>query len=50
MPADPITALLSAAVQLHELYEAFRAAGFKDEQALAMTQSALAAVIVRPKS
>ncbi|TDU73492.1 hypothetical protein [Streptomyces sp. KS 21] len=38
---DPITAMAAAAVQLHEMYEAFVAAGFTEEQALELTKTAL---------
>lgn len=34
MPASPFTALAGAAAALHELYRAYRDAGFTDRQAL----------------
>lgn len=40
-PADPITELAAAAVQLHELYEAFMEAGFTDRQALELVMTAM---------
>ncbi|MFE2326103.1 hypothetical protein ACFXD5_19610 [Streptomyces sp. NPDC059385] len=40
-PADPITAMASAAIQIHEMYEAFVAAGFTEQQALELTKTAL---------
>ena len=40
-PLDPITDLAAAAVQLHEMYSAFVAAGFTTEQALELTKTAL---------
>lgn len=36
MPADPLTDLAAGAAQLHEVYEAFRAAGFTEPQAMQM--------------
>lgn len=36
MPADPVTLLAEGAAQLHEAYEAFRAAGFTEPQAMQM--------------
>lgn len=40
-PIDPITAMAAAAVQLHELYEAFVEAGFSELQALQLTIAAM---------
>ncbi|WP_329521179.1 hypothetical protein [Spirillospora sp. NBC_01491] len=34
MPADPVTELAAGAAQLHELYEAYGAAGFTEQQAM----------------
>lgn len=36
MPADPLTSLAEGAAQLHETFEAFRAAGFTESQAMQM--------------
>jgi hypothetical protein len=40
-PTDPITAMAAAAIQLHEMYEAFVAAGFTREQAFELTKATL---------
>lgn len=40
-PVDPITAMAAAAVQLHEMYQAFVDAGFTEDQALELTKTAL---------
>jgi hypothetical protein len=34
MPADPVTDLAAGAAQLHELFEAYLAAGFTEPQAM----------------
>lgn len=36
MPVDPVTDLAATAVQLHEAYEEFLAAGFSEAQAMQM--------------
>lgn len=36
MPIDPLSMLAAGAAQLHEAYEAFRAAGFTEPQAMQM--------------
>lgn len=43
MPTDPITDLAAAAVQLHELYESYVAAGFTGAQAMQMVCTIIAA-------
>ncbi|MFI5831043.1 hypothetical protein ACIA6C_27980 [Streptomyces sp. NPDC051578] len=40
-PVDPITALATVAVQLHEMYAALLEAGFTEDQALELTKAAL---------
>ncbi|MGW6946177.1 hypothetical protein ACWGHD_04540 [Streptomyces xanthophaeus] len=40
-PEDPITELAAAAAQLHELYEAYRSAGFSEQQAFDLTKEIL---------
>lgn len=42
-PADPITELAAAAVQLHELYSAYIEAGFSEAQAFELTKAILVA-------
>lgn len=49
-PDDPITQLAAAAVQLHELYASFVAAGFSESQALYLVGQALSAGIRGPSS
>jgi hypothetical protein len=44
-PQDPITQLAAAAVQLHELYEAYLSAGFTEAQALELVKATLAASV-----
>ncbi|MBZ6207560.1 hypothetical protein KVH31_13730 [Streptomyces olivaceus] len=44
-PQDPITQLAAAAVQLHELYGAYIAAGFTDVQAFELVKVTLAASV-----
>lgn len=44
MSNDPFVSILTqAAVQMHELYEAFKDAGFTDEQAFRLVQSQMVA-------
>lgn len=40
-PPDPITGMAEMAVQIHELYESFVAAGFTEAQALELTKAAM---------
>jgi hypothetical protein len=40
LPASPLSELAQAATQLHELFSAYRAAGFTDQQALYLTACA----------
>lgn len=40
-PEDPITQLAAAAAQLHELYTAYRDAGFTEAQAFELTKTIL---------
>jgi hypothetical protein len=44
-PRDPFTELMSAAVSMHEMYVTWVTAGFTEEQAFKLTQTALAAAI-----
>ncbi|CAM5625861.1 hypothetical protein STENM36S_08714 [Streptomyces tendae] len=44
-PQDPITQLAAVAVQLHELYEAYLAAGFTEAQAFELVKVTLAASV-----
>lgn len=44
-PEDPITQLAAGAVQLHELYASFVAAGFSESQALYLVGQTLTASI-----
>jgi hypothetical protein len=46
MPADPVTDLAAGAAQLHELYEAYVAAGFTQAQATQLVCTVLRAVLV----
>lgn len=41
MPNSPLTALAEGAAQLHEVYSAYVAAGFSEQQALYLTACAL---------
>ncbi|WP_158079470.1 hypothetical protein [Actinomadura sp. CNU-125] len=43
MPADPVTDLAAMAVQLHEVYELYVAAGFTGAQAMQMVCTIIAA-------
>lgn len=47
MPSDPITQMAAGAVSTHEMFTSYVEAGFTEEQALALVQSILAAVIAR---
>lgn len=44
-PEDPITQLAAAAVQLHELYNSYIAAGFTDQQAFDLVKAILTASV-----
>jgi hypothetical protein len=44
-PEDPITQLAAAAVQLHELYNSYLAAGFTEPQAFELVKTILAASV-----
>ena len=44
-PADPITALVAAAAQQHELYLAYVAAGFTSAQAMQLICAMVAAAV-----
>lgn len=47
-PADPLTSLAAAAVQMHELFTAWVSAGFTDAQAMQLLCALLAAGLARP--
>ncbi|MFE7485447.1 hypothetical protein [Streptomyces sp. NPDC057552] len=44
-PTDPMTELAAAAVQLHEMYQAYVGAGFTEQQALELTKAVIVANI-----
>lgn len=44
-PEDPITQLAAAAVQLHELYNSYVAAGFTEAQAFDLVKAILTASV-----
>lgn len=44
-PEDPITQLAAAAVQLHELYNSYVAAGFTEDQAFDLAKAFLVASV-----
>ncbi|MCQ1575364.1 hypothetical protein [Streptomyces parvus] len=44
-PTDPITALAAAAVQLHEMHQAYVEAGFTEQQALELVKAVIVASI-----
>lgn len=46
-PADPITTLLEGAITVHELFQAYQAGGFTEQQAFALVQTILAASVTR---
>ena len=41
-PPDPFGPMAEAAVGIHSMYEAFKEAGFADEQAFELTRTAMA--------
>jgi len=47
LPDDPMSALAGAAYQMHELFVAYVAAGFTDEQAMSIILALLTATIQR---
>lgn len=46
-PADPFTELGAAAVNLHELYVTFIAAGFTEEQSFALVHDAFMTILMK---
>ncbi|MGQ4733313.1 hypothetical protein ACUN3E_37360 [Streptomyces sp. Ju416(a)] len=44
-PTDPMTELAAAAVQLHEMHQAYVEAGFTEQQALDLTKAVIVANI-----
>ncbi|MFI7890861.1 hypothetical protein ACIFUY_06310 [Streptomyces sp. CACIS-1.16CA] len=42
-PTDPMTELAAAAVQLHEMHQAYVAAGFTEQQALELVKAVIVA-------
>ncbi len=47
MTDEPFTALLEAAFQLHEMYDAYCRAGFTEAQAMQLTQAVLVAMTTK---
>ena len=49
-PLDPLTALAEGAAQMHEMFLAYVQAGFTEQQALYLVDSALKAMLSPPTS
>jgi hypothetical protein len=46
MPDNPISALLSSAIQMHEMMQSYVEAGFSEAQAFALIQTIIQALVL----